>query len=228
VKDDWRRDGWLNSEFAAVNDAGFDRLEEEELLREISARQYVGASHSQTWLMPVCAHPPRCVLKSEQDGWEVWAGRRGDCLDEAAKFDVLLNLSGSPILARHHIPLAGFERWEQQFTTKEVLLDWPDMGVVALPAEFWRELIGFLGQTKAKTLVFCVGGHGRTGTALACLMVACGWTSADAVAWIRKNYCDAAIETRAQETYINSVERGRLKASTVKRSSSRMRREIKS
>jgi hypothetical protein len=38
-------------------------------------------------------------------------------------------------------------------------------------------------------------------------MVACGWTSEDAVAWVRAHYCPQAIETRQQENYIRMIER---------------------
>jgi protein-tyrosine phosphatase len=48
----------------------------------------------------------------------------------------------------------------------------------------------------------CLGGHGRTGTALAALAVLTGHPAADAVAWTRTTYCPKAIETPAQESLI--------------------------
>ncbi len=115
----------------------------------------------------LCKHPPRHVLKSESDGWEVWAGAHYDCCDYLGHFDVLLNLTGELAVAGHQIPLPGLERWSRGRSPIEVVLDWPDMGVVDLPAEFWKELIACLAENKTRLLVFCVGGHGRTGTALA-------------------------------------------------------------
>jgi protein-tyrosine phosphatase len=50
----------------------------------------------------------------------------------------------------------------------------------------------------------CLGGHGRTGTALACLAVLTGTPSADAVEWVRANYCREAIETDQQEALVRS------------------------
>lgn len=53
----------------------------------------------------------------------------------------------------------------------------------------------------------CVGGHGRTGTALACLAVLGGQRSAEAITWVRGNYCPAAVETTAQEEFAIGVQR---------------------
>lgn len=122
-------------------------------------------------------------------------------------FQLLLNLTGTSVLSRHVIPVPELHRWEEPAALPEIVLDWPDMGVVSLPRSFWEDLVAHLTNTQRRMLLFCVGGHGRTGTALACLMVVCGWTSEDAIAWIRANYCQKAIETLAQELYIRQIER---------------------
>jgi protein-tyrosine phosphatase len=122
-------------------------------------------------------------------------------------FQLLLNLTGTSVLSRHVIPVPELHRWEEPAALPEIVLDWPDMGVVSLPRSFWEELVAHLANTQRQMLLFCVGGHGRTGTALACLMVVCGWTGKDAIAWIRANYCRKAIETREQERYILQIER---------------------
>ena len=59
--------------------------------------------------------------------------------------------------------------------------------------------------------VGCLGGHGRTGTALACLAVLAGHPAADAVAWTRTHYCPKAVETPDQEAFVAAlaVDRGR-------------------
>lgn len=61
-----------------------------------------------------------------------------------------------------------------------------------------------------KNLQFgCFGGHGRTGTFLALLMVEAGVADGDtAIEWVRKNYCDAAIETKGQEDFIKNYRPG--------------------
>lgn len=48
----------------------------------------------------------------------------------------------------------------------------------------------------------CLGGHGRTGTALACLAVLTGTPPDEAVAWIRATYCEKAVETDEQRAFV--------------------------
>lgn len=50
--------------------------------------------------------------------------------------------------------------------------------------------------------VACHGGHGRTGTALACLAVLDGVPSRDAVAYVRERYSPRAVETPWQRRYV--------------------------
>ena len=50
--------------------------------------------------------------------------------------------------------------------------------------------------------VGCLGGHGRTGTALACLAVLTGTPPAEAVAWVRAAYCENAVETDEQHAFV--------------------------
>jgi protein-tyrosine phosphatase len=120
-------------------------------------------------------------------------------------FDLLLNLTGDTVFGGHIIPVAKLKRWASPAGIPEIVLDWPDMGTIRLPSDFWKALIAVLSEQKAKMLVFCVGGHGRTGTAIASLMVACGWSSADAIAWVRAHYCVRAIETKGQEQYVRWI-----------------------
>jgi len=50
--------------------------------------------------------------------------------------------------------------------------------------------------------VGCLGGHGRTGTALACLAVLTGTPPGEAVAWVRAAYCEKAVETDEQHAFV--------------------------
>jgi protein-tyrosine phosphatase len=60
-------------------------------------------------------------------------------------------------------------------------------------------------RTGEQVEVGCLGGHGRTGTALACLAVLTGYPAAGAVAWVRANYCPKAVETADQEALITRL-----------------------
>ncbi|MEU6861057.1 protein-tyrosine phosphatase family protein [Glycomyces sp. NPDC046736] len=48
----------------------------------------------------------------------------------------------------------------------------------------------------------CHGGHGRTGTALACLAILDGVPAAEAVAYVRANYRKRAVETPGQRRFV--------------------------
>lgn len=50
--------------------------------------------------------------------------------------------------------------------------------------------------------IACLGGRGRTGTALACLAVLDGVPAADAVAWVRTHHHPRAVETPWQRWYV--------------------------
>jgi hypothetical protein len=82
-------------------------------------------------------------------------------------------------------------------------LEWPDFGVPTEPARVVAALRSVLARAQAgqRVELGCRGGHGRTGTALACLAVLTGYPSAEAVAWVRAAYCAEAVETAQQEAF---------------------------
>jgi hypothetical protein len=91
------------------------------------------------------------------------------------------------------------ERWHPPWPHEH--LDWPDFSVPGDLDALRRALNDLLDRARKgeQVEVGCLGGHGRTGTALACLAVLTGTPANDAVAWVRANYCYKAIETDAQE-----------------------------
>jgi hypothetical protein len=48
----------------------------------------------------------------------------------------------------------------------------------------------------------CIGGLGRTGTALACMAILAGVSADQAVSWVRANYHSHAVENPAQEQWV--------------------------
>ena len=50
--------------------------------------------------------------------------------------------------------------------------------------------------------IACAGGHGRTGTALACLAVLDGVPSRAAVCYVRAHYAARAVETPGQRRFV--------------------------
>ena len=81
---------------------------------------------------------------------------------------------------------------------------WPDFGLprdrvdacVAL-VEAWQR------AEHQRVEIACAGGVGRTGTALACLVVLEGRSGAEAVDYVRKHYHRRAVETVWQRRYVS-------------------------
>jgi hypothetical protein len=94
------------------------------------------------------------------------------------------------------------DRWEPPWPHDHV--EWPDFGVPSDAAA----LVGALRVLHERAAegqrveLGCLGGHGRTGTALACLAVLAGHPAPDAVAWVRSAYCEDAVETAEQEAFV--------------------------
>jgi protein-tyrosine phosphatase len=82
-------------------------------------------------------------------------------------------------------------------------VDWPDFGLPADPAAA-REAFAVAWQRSAaeRVEVGCMGGTGRTGTALACIAVLDGVPPQDAVAYVRRQYDPHAVETDEQRRYV--------------------------
>lgn len=91
-------------------------------------------------------------------------------------------------------------------------LNWPDMSAPKVGFHFWEALWNQLprGTTEqpAKVQVCCMGGHGRTGTALsALLIVGAGFHWANAINWVRLYHCTSAVETNDQVDYLKDLSR---------------------
>src|SRR4051812_28762551 len=80
---------------------------------------------------------------------------------------------------------------------------WPDFRLPADPART-REVLGEAWARAAgeRVEVACAGGHGRTGTALACIAVLDGVPPREAVAYVRAHYDPTTVETPAQRRYV--------------------------
>jgi hypothetical protein len=94
-----------------------------------------------------------------------------------------------------------------------IRLDWPDMSApVHVGIRWWMRLLELL---PAHTCVCCVGGHGRTGTALAALLVASGMDAETAIRTVREQHCRRAIETQGQEAYVKGLAKAKVAIDTV-------------
>lgn len=88
------------------------------------------------------------------------------------------------------------------------LLGWQDFGLPynwTLAAQLILDI--YNKATLGKWVeVGCIGGHGRTGTVLACMAVLAGQSAKDAVKYVRTSYCKKAIETKEQEWWVSWFE----------------------
>lgn len=95
-------------------------------------------------------------------------------------------------------------RWQPPWAHEHVA--WPDFGTPDDLAGLESALRSLLDRARdgQRVELGCLGGHGRTGTALACLAIMTGSRADDAVAWVRAAYCDRAVETADQETFVTA------------------------
>jgi hypothetical protein len=87
--------------------------------------------------------------------------------------------------------------WESRW------LRWRDFGLPSDRDEARRVLRELWERALTERVeVACGGGHGRTGTALACLALLDGVPADDAVAFVRRFYDPGAVETPWQKRYV--------------------------
>lgn len=79
-----------------------------------------------------------------------------------------------------------------------------DMQAPADPEQF-KKLIEWLAlqlTAQKKVHLGCIGGHGRTGTVLAALVTHMTG-ELDSITYVRKHYCERAVESKAQVDFLN-------------------------
>lgn len=92
--------------------------------------------------------------------------------------------------------------WESRW------LAWPDFRLPADPGEAARAFEEVLARTDSERVeVACHGGHGRTGTALACIAILDGVDPAEAVGYVRERYARRAVETPWQKRFVRRFRR---------------------
>ena len=100
---------------------------------------------------------------------------------------------GLYLLGREPQPVEWESRW----------LPWPDFRlprdrVAAVEALVDAHRRAATGRVE----IACTGGHGRTGTALACIAILSGVAPDDAVTFVRRHYDRRAVETPFQRRYV--------------------------
>jgi hypothetical protein len=97
------------------------------------------------------------------------------------------------LLGRQPPPVPWEARWVR----------WPDFWLPADrsdAADALRE--AWARAESGRVEIACAGGHGRTGTALACLAVLDGLPASQAIAYVREHYAARAVETPWQRRFV--------------------------
>lgn len=174
----------------------------------------VGGGYDQKLPRPViaggCDHRAAVACLTVHNGRRHLYGAQGGKLkpETLTHIDLIIDLAGHVQAPKPFVmsttsrarKYAGLNR----FASPDLIrLDWPDMTApVHIPVAFWLRLWAMLPE---HTVVACMGGHGRTGTALAALLVADGREGQEAIDMVRTKHCARAIETSKQEAYIKQL-----------------------
>jgi protein-tyrosine phosphatase len=105
---------------------------------------------------------------------------------------------GLYLLGRQPPPTEWESRW----------IPWPDFRLPRDPSEAVRALVvTYSLAADHRVEVACAGGHGRAGTALACMATLAGLPPRDAVAFVRRHYDRHAVETPFQKQFVHTFAR---------------------
>lgn len=182
-----------------IDDEFDDEDEEDEIVEILSDEQepnLLGTKISEYLKDPKITFSSRCrhynVPVEMQDGTKVYASSCHTRKREDPAPDWGLYLDGM---------------WESAGMAYTV--DWPDM---RLPKRFQATALAIIDvYNKARegmwVEVGCIGGHGRTGTALACMAVLGGMKPAEAIQHVRASYCTKTLETTEQEWFVEWFDR---------------------
>lgn len=140
--------------------------------------------------------------------------------EAAAYADVFLDLAGVAPSTRFVEGDKAFVDVLSEYSPKSrvVRLNWADMSAPPVGYVFWVKLLEIL-EPGTSVVVACHGSHGRTGTALAAILLAYSdvYSAEEAVTFIRKNHCHKAVESKSQTEYLQKLVAERAKLGTIER-----------
>lgn len=134
-----------------------------------------------------------------------WFPEHGVVVDLANNFDPLFSLTG--------IKIAGLT---SQFEGARIGIRWQDYSVpLNMVKEDWKAIVKGLrqfartkkaemGLEEVPCLVCCIGGHGRTGTALA-ILTGLMLGEKEPIKFVREKYCKKCVESESQLKYVNDM-----------------------
>jgi protein-tyrosine phosphatase len=146
--------------------------------------------------------------KDYDNGWDYWTNTCTHALDPIQLKDVVVYASKN----RRHTPdttpdlgVYAYSGWNPD--SAAIFIPWTDFGLPTIPfTSAARMLKQAFDAAKAGQVVEfgCMGGHGRTGTMLACMAILADptMTGPEAVKYVQKVHCAKAVETSSQEWFV--------------------------
>lgn len=147
----------------------------------------------------------------EKDGKQLFAGNGRGVNEYLPNWELIIDLANNlgwgkegTIKSRSAKRFDVLKKYvtEKSLTAEILQLDWPDGGVIPASLDFWLHLWKLLPP---RTVMMCIGGHGRTGTCMVALMVAAGEDYYWALEKVRTDHCDRAVETLNQALYLHNL-----------------------
>lgn len=183
----------------------------------------------------LCHLGPKLVF--EREGLEVYGASLIEASTYYKGFDLVISLGedvemeGAKNLTHSILKSINLIRLLKEYCPENLYLTWQDFGTPTYGLAFWKNLVEILRKKgrdrkrrgKAyKVMVHCMGGHGRTGTALAILGgLGSRWVEEDGevdlVEKVRGVYCHHAVETYRQVKYVEEITGRGSKAEVVAR-----------
>ena len=152
-----------------------------------------------------CLHPPKVeVFKSSNI---TFFGSNFYIEEDNFKENVLILDLAGVMQANSFLNMESIlPPWQK---TKILKLSWQDFEIPLVSKTDWQRIKDFILEMskqyeEVEVICCCEGGHGRTGTALA-ILSNFFLAKRRPVLFIRKVYCDKAVETIRQEKYVKVI-----------------------
>ncbi len=132
------------------------------------------SSEMEEYSSPLCRHEPTLMFELA-GGIKVFGASESKVNDKSVReIDLVINLTGKKkFTAKSRLVSLPrpFKSLENDFpSVAEIVLNWTDYSDFPAERKFWEKLYSLIQENGYKNILFfCVGGHGRTGTAGACL-----------------------------------------------------------
>lgn len=164
-----------------------------------------------------CGHTPTSVplvtFHREEGDLSLWVANMGGARTTKDAFNFVIDCGDVLDKYSRKVPiLLGDEELAQaleQYTecaaeTRVLKIDWDDRQAPPVSPQFWAELNKLIN---GDVMTCCIGGHGRSGTAFVCLLLAnaLDYDASDAIVHTRAVHCLRAIESTVQHSYIDEV-----------------------